>query len=164
MNWPRTILDGIILSLAFNSIVALMWVLKPRAFLKMLPKEIRQAAPKRTREEKRFTLTLYPIYILILVYMIISTHLTGISGFWNLFWTGYIEMFFINMGDFWLLDVWFRAKFLDRIMIPGTENCKAWQTKNWLLTFGIPEHWIGWTLIVCPLFGFVVAKSSEFLF
>ena len=49
MNWPRTILDGIILSLAFNSIVALMWVLKPRAFLKMLPKEIRQAAPIRTR-------------------------------------------------------------------------------------------------------------------
>lgn len=41
---------------------------------------------------------LFPLYPLIFAYMIVSSHMAGVSGFWNLFWTGYIEMFFITPG------------------------------------------------------------------
>lgn len=66
-------------------------------------------------------------------------------------------MFFVNLGDFFGLDWWFRAKVKDRTMLPGTEHCKAWNTKEWLLTLAIPEHCLGWPLIICPLVGLICA-------
>lgn len=91
---------------------------------------------------------LYPLYIGLVAYAILSAYLAGASGFWNLFWMGYIEMFFVNLGDFFGLDWWFREKFKDRIMPPGTEHCKAWNTKEWMLTLAVPEHWMGWPLVI----------------
>jgi len=73
-------------------------------------KYVRMAAPPRKKKEVLiFAAVLYPLYILIFAYMIYSAHLAGVRGFWNLFWIGYIEMFFINMGDFWGLDYWYRS-------------------------------------------------------
>lgn len=44
-----------------------------------------------------------------------------------LFWTGYVEMFFVNLGDFFGLDWFFRGLVKDKgIMIAGTEHCEAW--------------------------------------
>lgn len=165
MVWPRIILDGIVLSVLFNVIVALLWLSVPNACSRMMPREIRTAAPKRdTREVRILVSVLYPLYFLIFIYMIISARLSGTTGFWNLFWTGYIEMFFINMGDFWFLDVWFREKFKDKLMIPGTENCKAWETKEWLTSLAIPEHGLGWTFIICPVVGLIVSSFSSLVF
>lgn len=123
MVWTRTILDGIVVCLIFNVTVALLWLLVPNAFSKMLPPEIRRAAPKRKKKEVAV--------------------LAGVSGFWNLFWTGYVEMFFINLGDFFGLDWFFRGLVKDKgIMIPGTEHCEAWNLKKWMLTLALPEHCI----------------------
>lgn len=158
MIWPRTILDGVVMCVIFNVTVELLLVLSPNSFSQMLPAEIRKAAPKRTRREIRvLACVLYPMYIGLIAYAILSAYLAGASGFWNLFWMGYIEMFFVNLGDFFGLDWWFRVKFKDRIMIPGTERCRAWNTKEWMLTLAIPEHWLGWPLVVCPLVGFICA-------
>ena len=95
---------------------------------------------------------------------IVSSHMAGVSGFWNLFWTGYIEMFFINLGDFIGLDYFFRKINLNRVMIPGTEHCKAWETKNWMKTLGIPEHLVIWPLVFCPLVGLIVAGISSLVY
>lgn len=161
----RTILDGILLCIIFNTIVALTWNFIPDAFSKMLPKEIRMAAPPRKKKEVLIlAAVLYPLCILIFAYMIYSAHLAGVSGFWNLFWTGYIEMFFINMGDFWGLDYWYRGAIKDRITIPGTEHCKAWETGEWMRTLAIPEHFIMWPFLICPITGFLVAGLSTWIY
>ena len=51
MNWPRTILDGIMLCLVFNLLIALLWTFIPGSFKNMLPAEIRKAAPPRKKKE-----------------------------------------------------------------------------------------------------------------
>ncbi|MDO5424622.1 MAG: hypothetical protein Q4F41_12930 [Eubacteriales bacterium] len=159
MIWERVILDGIAVCLVFNVAVALLWMLVPNAFSKMMPPEIRKAAPKRGKGEVAVLAgVLYPLYILIFVYMAVSARQAGISGFWNLFWTGYVEMFFVNLGDFFGLDWFFRGLVKDKgIMIPGTEHCEAWNLKKWMLTLALPEHVIAWPLIMCPLAGLICA-------
>ncbi len=39
MIWERTVLDGIAVCVVFNVTVALLWLLVPNAFSKMLPPE-----------------------------------------------------------------------------------------------------------------------------
>ena len=73
MVWSRTILDGIILCLIFNLTVAVTWIFIPCAFSKMLPKEIRLAAPPRKRKEVVIlACVLYPLYLLIFAYILDS--------------------------------------------------------------------------------------------
>ena len=143
----------------FNVAVALLWMLVPKAFSKMLPPEIRKAAPKREKKEVAILAdVLYPMYILIFVYMAVSARQAGVTGFRNLFWTGYVEMFFINLGDFFGLDWFFREIVKKkRLMIPGTEHCEAWNLKKWMLTRAVPKHCIMWPLVVCPLAGLICA-------
>ena len=43
------------------------------------------------------------------------------------------------------------------MMIPGTEHCAAWNLKPWMLTLALPEHCIGWPIIVCPMTGLICA-------
>ncbi|WP_167958737.1 hypothetical protein [Anaerosporobacter faecicola] len=156
MNWSRMILDGIVVALVFNLTVGMFWLIMPNAYSSMLPKEIKNAAPKREKKEVALLASiLYPLYILIFAYMIASAYQAGITGFWNMFWMGYIEMMFVNIGDFFGLDWFFRKKLKDKIMITGTEHCKAWETKEWMKTLAIPEHWILWPFLVCPLVGFI---------
>lgn len=67
------------------------FVLTPNSFSKMLPAEIRKAAPKRTRREILvLACMLYPLYIGLIAYAIPSAYLAGASGFWNLFGMGYV--------------------------------------------------------------------------
>ncbi len=165
MNWPRTILDGIMLCLVFNLTIAILWMFIPNAFCNMLPAEIRKASPKRKKKEVIILASIiYPIYPLMFAYMIASSRMAGVSGFWNLFWTGYIEMFFVNLGDLIGLDYFFRKISMKKIMIPGTEHCKAWETKTWMKTLGFPEHLIVWPFVFCPLTGLIVAGFSRLIF
>ncbi|MCM1100023.1 MAG: hypothetical protein NC079_04830 [Clostridium sp.] len=159
MVWERTILDGVAVCAVFNVTVALLWMLVPNAFSKMLPPEIRKAAPKREKRELAILASvLYPMYILIFVYMAVSARQAGVAGFRNLFLTGYVEMFFINLGDFFGLDWFFREIVKKKgLMIPGTEQCEAWNLKKWMLTLAIPEHCVMWPLVVCPLTGLICA-------
>ena len=158
MIWSRAILDGLALCAVFNLTVALLWLIIPNAFSRMLPPEIRKAAPPREKREViKLAAVLYPLYIVIFAYMAGSARQAGVSGFWNLFRMGYIEMLFVNFGDLIGLDYLFRKKFLNRIMIKGTEHCRAWETKEWMLKLGLPEHLILWPLIVCPLAGLICA-------
>ena len=44
MNWPRTIMDGIVMALLFNAVVGVGFLLYPQAYTAMFPKEIKEAA------------------------------------------------------------------------------------------------------------------------
>lgn len=91
MNWPRTILDGIAMSLLFNAVVGVGFLLWPQAYSTMFPKEIRKAAAPFVdqKDVRKMKLLLYPLYLLMFVYWGISAGAAGVTGFWTLFWTGY---------------------------------------------------------------------------
>ncbi len=163
MNWPRTILDGIAMALLFNAVVGIGFLLYPQAYTTMFPKEIKEAAAPFVdkKEVQKMKLILYPLYLLIFIYWAVSVHFAGVHGFWTLFWTGYVEMTIVSISDFLIQDCWLPPK--ARPYIKGEENCKAWEVKEWLLKLAIPEHVLGWTFLVCPIAGFVVAGLATLL-
>lgn len=157
MNWPRIILDGVSMSLLFNAVVGLGFLLVPQAYSTMFPKEIKDAAAPFVdqKDVRTMKLILCPLYLLMFVYWAISAHFAGISGFRYLFWTGYAEMTMVSISDFLILDVWLPGKV--RHMIKGAEHCRAWERKEWLLKLAVPEHCLGWTFLVCPIAGLIAA-------
>ena len=157
MNWPRIILDGLSMSLLFNAVAGLGFLLVPQAYSTMFPKEIRQAAAPfvEKKDVRTMKLILYPLYLVLFVYLAISAHFAGMIGFWNLFWVGYVEMTMVSISDFIVLDCWLPPK--AKPFIKGAEHCKAWERMEWLKTLAIPEHGLLWTLIVCPIAGLAVA-------
>lgn len=163
MNWSRLILDGLTGSLFFNVVAILGFLLVPQAYSTMFPKEIKKAAaPYVDRKDVRtMNLILYPLYLVLFVWWGISSHLAGISGFWNLFWTGYVEMTLVSLTDFLILDCWLPQRIWH--MIKGAEECKAWGRWEWLKTLAIPEHGLVWTLLVCPIAGLAVTGIASIL-
>lgn len=164
MNLSRTILDGIVLSILFNAVVGLFFFVVPQAYAMMFPKGIKEAAkPYVTRKELRVMhLVLYPLYLLMFLYMAVSAHLAGVSSFWSFFWTGYIEMMFVSVSDFILLDVLGHIYVKDKGLIKGAENHPGWEWKEWK-KLAIPEHGIFWTFLFCPLTGLIVAGIGALL-
>ena len=163
MNWPRTILDGIAMAFLFNAAVGVGFLLYPQAYTTMFPKEIKEAAAPFVdkKEVRKMKLILYPLYLLLFVYWAISAHFAGVQEFWMLFWTGYVEMTIVSVSDFLILDCWLPPK--AKPYVKGAEHCKAWEVKEWLLKLAIPEHALGWTFLVCPIAGFVVAGLATLL-
>lgn len=73
----------------------------------MFPKEIKLAAAPYVikKDVNKMRIILFAIYIFVFLYFGISTYFSGVTGFWNLFWTGYFEMLFVNFGDLLILDL-----------------------------------------------------------
>ena len=164
MNWSRTILDGIVMCVIFNGLVGLFFYVFSQAYSRMFPKGIKQAAAPyvNMKDVKVLFCILTVIYLLMFLYMAVSAHLAGVSGFQNLFWTGYVEMMFVNAGDFFLLDVLGRIYVMDKGLIKGAENHSGWEWKEWK-KLAIPEHGIFWTFLFCPLTGLIVAGIGVLL-
>lgn len=143
MNWLRILLDSVIVCVAFNGVAAFVWLLDPVGFSIMLPKGIHTPKEKLTKAQMKplrmMEAVLYPI---LLAYIILSAYEAGITGFWHLFGAAYIENLAWNFGDFFLLDWFLRAKYTDRVMVPGTEKCEMWKTGPWMKKFGIVDHWV----------------------
>lgn len=162
MNWFRILLDGIALSAVFNITIALGWVILPTAYTGMYPRAIQCIAPKMTKADRCYEanmlLILYPA---LLVWMILSAHEAGIEGFWPLFWTAYIQMMLINLGDFFGLDWCFREKMGSRLELPGTEGNELYSRRNWMLKLAVPEHFVMWPLLVCPLVSLLCAWVGD---
>ena len=163
MNWPRIILDGLAMSALFNAVVLVGFNLWPQEYSVMFPKEIKEAAAPYVNQKdvKKMKLFLYGLYLVLFLYWAVSTHLAGTEGFWPLFWTGYVEMTFVSVSDFLILDCWLPGKIRERIK--GADHCKAWERKEWLKKLAIPEQALGWTFLVCPIAGLLVAGIASLL-
>lgn len=147
-------LVGLLMSLLFNVAVARLWLAYPRAVVSMLPKQVQQVAPKPDLlQRKKMRKWLFWIYLLTFGLGLGTTVYLPVRGFWPLFMTGYWQLFLLNVGDLIGLDWFFRQKMMVRLMIPGTEDCTDWHTRNWMLHFGLPEHLFLWPLLVCPIAG-----------
>ena len=126
------------MSILFNVAVGLGFCFWSQAYSVMFPKEIREAAAPYVKKDevKKMEPYLCGLYLFIIVYWAISARVSGISGFWPLFATGYIEMCFVSISDFVILDCWLPQKV--RYRIKGAEGCKAWERKEWLIKLAIP--------------------------
>lgn len=129
----------------------------PQAYSRMLPKDLKEAAKKYLEKKDliKLALLLYPLYIFVILYMAISTHQSGVVGFKNYFWSGYIEMMIIGIVDFLFLDCYLRSKVKDKKMIKGAEDSSSWQFKEWMKT-AVLEHFLFWPLVICPVVGALV--------
>jgi hypothetical protein len=158
MNISRTILDGIVMCVVFNAMVGMFFFVFPQAYSTMFPRGMKQAAKPYVRKDEviKLYIILILLYLLMFLYMALSARFAGVSGFKNLFWTGYIEMMFVNAGDFFLLDVLSRLYVKDKGLIRGAENHPDWNWKGWK-KLAVPEHGLMWPLLVCPLTGLIVA-------
>ena len=158
MNISRTILDGIVMCVVFNAVVGMFFFVFPQAYSTMFPRGMKQAAKPYVRKAEviKLYIILILLYLLMFLYMALSARFAGVSGFKNLFWTGYIEMMFVNAGDFFLLDVLSRLYVKDKGLIRGAENHPDWNWKGWK-KLAVPEHGLMWPLLVCPLTGLIVA-------
>ncbi len=163
MNWPRIILDGLAMALLFNAVAGLGFLLLLQAYSTMFPKEIRQAAAPYVNksEVRKMKGILYPLYLALFLYWGLSAHFAGVTGFWPLFWTGYVEMTMVSISDFLILDCWLPPKSMP--YIKGAEHCKAWERREWIKTLALPEHGLGWTFGVCPAAGLMVAGIGSIL-
>ena len=163
MNWTRMILDGLTMSLFFNLVVVLGFLVTPMGYSVMFPKEIREAAARYVSKQdlRKMHLIVYPLYPAMFLFWGISAGLAGITGFRMLFWTGYLEMTFVSITDFIVLDCILPGKV--RHMIRGAEHCRAWERKEWLLKLAIPEHGLIWPLVMCPIAGLAVAGIGSLL-
>ena len=163
MNWPRIILDGLTMSLFFNLVVALGFAITPQGYSTMFPREIKEAAaPYVSKHDlRRMHLIIYPLYPVMFAFWGISAGLAGMSGFRPLFWAGYLEMTFVSISDFIVLDCILPQKV--RHKIRGAEYCRAWDRKEWMLKLAIPEHCVMWPLVMCPVAGLAVAGIGSIL-
>lgn len=164
MNIARTILDGIVMCAVFNAVVGLFFYVFPQAYSTMFPCGMKKAAEPYVKKDEVIKLycILIPLYLLMFLYMAASARNAGVSGFKNLFWTGYIEMMFVNAGDFFLLDVLARIYVKDKGMIKGAEHHPDWEWKGWK-KLAVPEHGLAWPLLVCPLAGLIAAGIGALL-
>ena len=157
MDWLRAILDGVMMSAYFNLATGLVMVINPVTFTTSYPRPIQEAAPKNPhvlRDKGLFTLlVILPVFL----YGTLSAWRSGITGFWNLFWMGYLEWFLVNLGDFFGLDWYLREKMGRRLELPGTEGSELYSRKNWMKSLALPEHWLQWPFLICPLFALLSA-------
>lgn len=101
MDFIRAIFDGIAIAAIFNGIVASLVLINPRLFFDSYPKSVQKSAPKQmTKQEKKINTILTIIVVgICFVYSTISLLHSGVVGFWNIFWVGYIQWSILNAGD-----------------------------------------------------------------
>ena len=160
MDITRAILDGIAITAIFNGAVAALVLINPRYFFDSYPKTIQKTAPeKMTKKEKNINIILTIIICgTCFIYSTVSLFHTAISGFWNLFWMGYIQWSILNLGDFLLLDcLLFQGKYKDKIVIPNTEGHPDYEFGNWMKHLAIMEHFVVTPFLIIP---FITATQA----
>ncbi|MGI5174382.1 hypothetical protein H0R92_12390 [Treponema sp. OMZ 840] len=166
MDVIQAILDGLAIAAIFNGTAAAFVLINPRFFFDSYPKAIQKAAPEQmTKEEKKINKILTVIIVgICFVYSTASLLHTGTVGFWNLFWTGYIQWSLLNLGDFLLLDcLLFQGKYKQKVVIPGTEGHEDYEFKNWMKHLAIAEHFLGFPFLLIPIISAAQALLVGFL-
>ena len=153
MDVIRAVLDGITIAAIFNGAVAVWVLINPRYFFDSYPKAIQKSAHEQmTKKEKKINLILTIVICgICFIYSAVSLLHTNLSGFWNLFWMGYIQWSILNLGDFFLLDcLLFQGKYKDKIVIPGTEGHPDYEFGNWMKHLAIVEHFVLTPFLIIP--------------
>jgi len=166
MDIIQAVLDGIAIAAIFNGTVAALVLINPRFFFDSYPKAIQKAAPEQmTKQEKTINGILTVVIVgICFVYSTVRLLHSGIVGFWNIFWMGYIQWSILNAGDFLLLDcLLFQGKYKEKIIIPGTEGHKDYEFNNWMKHLAIKEHFLLVPFLFIPIIAMIQALFVGFL-
>lgn len=165
MDVIQAFLDGVAIAAIFNGAVATLVLINPRFFFNSYPKDIQKAAPEQmTKQEKKINgiLTVFIVGICF-AYSTASVLHKGITGFWDVFWTGYIQWSILNLGDFLLLDcLLFLGKYKEKIVIPGTEGHPDYGFGNWMKHRAIMEHFVVAPFLIIPFVAAIQALIVAF--
>ena len=117
MNWLNIISDGIAMAVIFALTLCLVSYIDPQAFTKMYPLGIQKIAPPippKGAHTKR--IMLFSLWTFTIIFGIISNLSSGAESFGQLFLVAYIQMFIVDMGDFFGWNILYselpRAEFL----------------------------------------------------
>lgn len=157
MNWTRLVLDALLMAAVFNLAAMAAMAYDPRLILPGYPKSIREPAPPTAREKRLYNKGMIFGMLALTVYSIWSALSVGVAGFWNLFFTFYLEWLIVSLSDFFLLDILLMKKWGARIVIPGTEGHPDYEFKNWMKKLALPEHLLLWPFLLAPLLALVQA-------
>jgi hypothetical protein len=134
----KALLDGAIFSLIGSMyLVGILWY-NPRLAMNKgdYPDDVLAAAPPKTREEQRLAIILgVPFMIYALSFPIISTIALNNSGggntpFLDLFLHMLVIIFFFNLVDLLILDLWMFCTITPKfVVIPGTEGFPGYKDK-----------------------------------
>ncbi|HEY9573936.1 MAG TPA: hypothetical protein VIR32_00160 [Lachnospiraceae bacterium] len=166
MDVIQAVLDGIAIAAIFNGAVATLVLINPRFFFDSYPKTIQKAAPERMTKEENIMNGILNVIIVgvCFAYSVASILHTGIIGFWNIFWTGYIQWSILNLGDFFLLDcLLFQGKYKNKIVIPGTEGHKDYEFNNWMKHLAVIEHFLVAPFLLIPIVSIIQVLFIGFL-
>lgn len=163
MNWARILLDGIFMSAVFNLATGLILAYDPVIFTTAYPKELQKVAPKNPKAPKHKLLFTLFVIAPVVLFGVLSAYEAGIRGFWPLFWTAYLEFSLVNLGDFFGLDCYLREKLGTRWELPNTHGHPCYETAVWMKSLGIPEHWLLWPVVICPMFALISAGLGMLL-
>lgn len=151
-------MDTIAMAVYFNLFALVIVLINPRIMMYSYPKSIQQDEPvlQTRRERKLYRLWRYfGMLFPLVIYGVISAASSEAYNFLSLFWMSYIEWLIISFSDFFLLDIYLLQKLKHCIQIPGTENHLDYQMENWMKKLAVPEHFLGWPLVMAPLISFV---------
>ncbi|MFH2040566.1 MAG: nitroreductase [Chloroflexota bacterium] len=134
INWGKTLIDGLLLSVISSFILILSLNINPRTFLQDYPKDIQSKVPPKTPNEKRLSLLLgIPFLLALIIIPFISTlrlklQLGANSSFMALFLNAFGVTFTFNLVDWllldWLMFCTITPKF---VVIPGTEGLPGYK-------------------------------------
>jgi uncharacterized membrane protein len=134
LNPGKTILDGLILSIAASLLLVAALRFNPRLFLQDYPKEIQARVPPKTEKERQQSLVVgIPYVILIILVPLLSTlalkrQMGDESSFPALFLNTFGVVFLFNLVDLLLLDwLMFCSLTPAFLVIPGTEGMAAYK-------------------------------------
>ena len=162
MNWTRTLLDGAVMAAVFNLSAIVIMFTNPRYMMACYPAAIRNAVtqPQTKREKTIYLWSMCAILLPLLAYGAASAATAGITGFWPLFWTGYVEWLMASLVDFFLLDMILFQTCKSRMIVPGTEGHPGYGFKQWVCKLALPEHLLLWPLVMAPLCAAAQAELS----
>lgn len=134
----KALLDGAIFSLIGSIyLVGLLWY-NPRLAMNKgdYPDDVLTAAPPKTKEEQRLaTIIGFPFLFFSLAFPIISTlalnKSNGDMPFLDLFLHMLVIIFFFNLVDLLILDLWMFCTLTPKfVVIPGTEGFPGYKDKG----------------------------------
>lgn len=97
MNWTRLVLDALLMAAVFNLAAMAAMAYDPRLILPGYPKSIRESAPPTAREKRLYNKGMIFGMLALTVYSIWSALSVGVAGFWNLFFTFYLEWLIVSL-------------------------------------------------------------------
>jgi len=131
---PKIILDGAVFSVIASVLIVITLRLNPRLWLQDYPQDIQALVPPKTDKEKRLSLVLGILFLVLLAAiplvstLALNSQYQGEISFFSLAINAFGVVFVFNVVDWLVLDwLMFCAITPGFVVIPGSEGAKGYK-------------------------------------